>query len=383
MPIFALLIAAALFLSANAFSADWPFYRGPNRNGIADVKFDPVDNEPERLWKADVGDIGRHSCPVVVNGKLYIIGGQRGGPFYVYCFDANSGEELWKSQAANSHSTVAVQDGRIYALGDDRHLRCFDANTGTEVWTTERIPQPPKHQSLAGSAVIWEDLVIVNALGGYAFHRDTGKVAWSHEGLHGLATPVLFSRNGERAVAIFLSDRVVARNPRTGDEIWSIPWKTDPGNNACDPVFVEDDSKVFLCTRYGMGRALWDVSGDEPKEIWFHQQGAHVYSSGVWYGGELYAFANNFIRLDLKTGEHLWNQWKSPRADSVLVLGGKMVLLSEQGEMIVGKPSESAFVELSRAQIHRPQARNVPAYWEGKLYVRNHKGELVCVQVSK
>tara|TARA_R110002096_G_scaffold42144_35_gene113876 strand:+ start:9689 stop:9844 length:156 start_codon:yes stop_codon:yes gene_type:complete len=51
--------------------------------------------------------------------------------------------------------------------------------------------------------------------------------------------------------------------------------------------------------------------------------------------------------------------------------------------MIIGQPSPEQFVETQHAQIHRPQVRNVPAYWEGKLYARNQKGELICVQISK
>lgn len=370
-------------ICTQVIAADWPFYRGPNRNGVADVKFEPVEDEPERLWKVEIGDIGHHGCPVIVDGKVYIVGGYRGADFYLHCLDAETGEEIWKAKTGGGHGTPAVADGKVYTIGNNRIARCNDAETGEQIWETQQLPAPDGNQSVSGSPLIWEDLVIFNFADGCALNRETGEVVWLHSGLHGLATPVLFKHEGKPAVAIFVSDRVVARDPRSGEEIWSIPWPTDPGNNACDPVFIENDTKVFLCTRYGMGRALWDVSGGEPKQLWFHEQGAHTYASGLWLDGSLYAFADKLVRLDLESGELIWDKWKSPRADSVLVLGDKFVLVTEQGEMIVGEPTAAAFVEEFRAQIHRPQSRNVPAYWEGKLYVRNHEGEVICVRISK
>ncbi|MFH1924828.1 MAG: hypothetical protein ABIP48_33680, partial [Planctomycetota bacterium] len=48
----------------------------------------------------------------------------------------------------------------------------------------------------AGSPLLWEDLVILNVGTGLALQRNTGAVVWQHEGLAGLATPVLYLEGG-------------------------------------------------------------------------------------------------------------------------------------------------------------------------------------------
>ncbi|NNE93321.1 MAG: PQQ-like beta-propeller repeat protein, partial [Verrucomicrobiales bacterium] len=301
----------------------------------------------------------------------------------VYCLDANTGDELWTAMGPRGHATVTVKDGHVYALSDNRILYCYDAENGDLVWETEQMPKPEPHAAVTGSPVIWQDLVIVNIGGGCAIRRESGEFEWKFEGYHGLATPVLFTFKGKPAVAIFLGDQLIARDCRTGEDLWSIPWKTSPGNNACDPVFIEDDSKMFLCTRYGKGIALYEIASGDPKELWYHRDQAHVYASGSWHKGTLYAFAANFQKLDLETGEILWDKWKSPMADSALFLGDYIVLTTEQGEVVIGKATEEKFEELNRAQVHVPQVRNVPAYWQGKLYLRNQKGGLVCAKIGK
>ncbi|NNE93262.1 MAG: hypothetical protein HKN23_16585, partial [Verrucomicrobiales bacterium] len=57
-------------IPSNLPGEDWPNYRGPDRNGQLNVAFDPIlDADFDVLWKVELGDTARHSCPVISDGK--------------------------------------------------------------------------------------------------------------------------------------------------------------------------------------------------------------------------------------------------------------------------------------------------------------------------
>ena len=90
-----LLTAALIFGLASvftAFAADWPQWRGPNRDGkVMDVVLPAT--WPKTLkeeWKVTVG-VG-HASPVLANGRVYVFARQ-GEDEVLQCLDANSGKE--------------------------------------------------------------------------------------------------------------------------------------------------------------------------------------------------------------------------------------------------------------------------------------------------
>src|SRR3954470_5009240 len=66
-----LICASVLFVAASIQAADWPQWRGPNRDSVGGAKNHPLNKLPEDpkvLWKIDAGP--GQSSPVVSNGKL-------------------------------------------------------------------------------------------------------------------------------------------------------------------------------------------------------------------------------------------------------------------------------------------------------------------------
>ena len=49
---------------------DWPWWRGPDRNGIAPASASPPD-EKSLLWKAPIAGRG-HSAPIIVGGRVFL-----------------------------------------------------------------------------------------------------------------------------------------------------------------------------------------------------------------------------------------------------------------------------------------------------------------------
>ena len=81
---------------------DWPWWRGPQRNGHAtERKFPTKFGDSENvLWKSRVPGRG-HSSPVVVGGKIFLTSADEGEQVqYAIAYDLSTGKELWKLEIA-------------------------------------------------------------------------------------------------------------------------------------------------------------------------------------------------------------------------------------------------------------------------------------------
>src|SRR3954447_21559209 len=93
-------LAAALLLlcaSTTLPAADWPQWRGPDRDGVADgAKLPAVwpESPPAPRWKAPVGE--GQSSPVVAGGRVFVLGREKGGREACWCLDAATGQVRWK-----------------------------------------------------------------------------------------------------------------------------------------------------------------------------------------------------------------------------------------------------------------------------------------------
>ena len=67
-----LLLIIAFVATHHAFAADWPQWRGPNRDGIAPETFAWPAGEPKELWRVSVG--AGYSGVSVCDGRVYTMG---------------------------------------------------------------------------------------------------------------------------------------------------------------------------------------------------------------------------------------------------------------------------------------------------------------------
>ncbi len=158
----ALLAVLAIAWPWPARADDWPQWMGPRRDGIwretGLVESLPAAGLPVK-WRVPVN--GGYSGPAVVGGRVYLMDYERpegdlanspndrsevAGRERVLCFDAGTGELVWKheydcpyaiSYASGPRCTPTVADGKVYALGAEGNLTCLDAETGKAVrtWT--------------------------------------------------------------------------------------------------------------------------------------------------------------------------------------------------------------------------------------------------------
>lgn len=371
--------------TAAAAPDDWPCFRGPNHDGTLAAKLTLVSGEPEVVWRAKVGQ-GNGSMAIVA-GRLFLAA--NGSEDNLVCLDARTGEKVWAVGGFNGGGNVtpSVEEAKVFALfyGDVPTASCVSAADGKTLWKAS-LPKSrgENHYGLAGSPRLWEDLVFYNVAGGAAVRKQSGEVVWAHEGHTAYATPVVFTAGGKPAVAFFTGDQLIARDARSGDPLWTIPWKTELHVNACDPIFLGD--RVFLCSAYKRARSLYDVSGASPRVVWdlTRNGDGHAFSSGFTRGGGLFFYTGGGLaRADLDGGGVLWESSGAGAGGGTLV-GDTFIQIDRNGRLTAG-PFDPAhgFKPALRAQAVRGTTFAMPAYWDGKVYARNEKGDLACVRIGK
>jgi outer membrane protein assembly factor BamB len=119
-------------------------------------------------------------------------------------------------------------------------------------------------------------------------------------------------------------------------------------------------------------------------EIWRNKNMSNQCNSSVLYEGHLYGFSGDVggkgkLRcLDLETGEIKWTKDKLGTG-SLLIADKKLIVLSEDGHLVIAEAKPDAYQELQRARILKGLCWTVPVLCKGKIYARCAEGDLVCV----
>lgn len=376
-------------------AADWPNFRGPNHDGISKetgwTTEWPADG-PKVLWKAKVG-MG-FSAVTVANGKAFTQGNTKDEDT-IFCFDANNGTALWKHTYAapldpkyyegGTSATPTVDGDRVYTISKRGIIHCLGAADGKVIWTKnlqEELGAKIPEWGFAGSFFIEGDLAILNVgSAGTALDKKTGNVIWtSGKEESGYSTPIPYDAGGERAVMFAIKQDVIAVKIKDGKELWRFPWKTQYDVNAANPIL--SGSKVFISSGYNRGGGVFDISQNPPAKVWENKNMRNHMASSVLWQGHLYGVDENQLRcVVFDTGEVKWTDKVSGKG-SLIIADGKLVVLSERGELIVANPSPEGFKPITRAQVVGGKCWAAPTLANGKIYVRTGPGDVVCVDVS-
>src|SRR5262249_35487868 len=121
-------------------------------------------------------------------------------------------------------------------------------------------------------------------------------------------------------------------------------------------------------------------------EVWRSKSMGNHFNGCVATEGYLYGIDGDTDRsapaelrcLSLKDGQVQWS-YKGLGLASLMVAEGKLIILSDKGELVIAEASPSAFKPLARAQVLGGKCWTVPVLSHGKIYCRNARGDLVCV----
>lgn len=393
--------AFSLSLAAGSASAeDWPCWRGPARSGISaetgGLDLWPTDG-PKVLWKAEVG-IGFSSF-AVAKGRVYTIGNANDADT-VFCLDAEKGQVLWyhpypselgdKFFEGGPTSTPTVDGDRVYTIGRWGDLFCFSASDGKIVWSSnvaKETGMPIPAWGFGGSPLVLGDLLLLNiGEAGLALEKASGRIVWKSAAAEcGYSTPLPLP--GDKGLVLFSNGKqFVAADARTGKESWRVKWVTTYGVNAADPLVSTDT--MFVSTGYGKGAALFRLGAGDPQVVWQSRVLRCQMNPGVLIGGHVYGVDNDSGQktslkcVELATGAE---KWSVPLANvgSVTAAGDRLIVLSGDGELLVGPATPEGFKPAGRSKVLSGKCWTVPVLANGRILCRNAEGQVVCVDVRK
>jgi outer membrane protein assembly factor BamB len=395
-------LSVALLLMAWPLTAsDWPQWRGPNRNGVSTESgwrhVWPKEGPPI-AWKAKAG-LGFSSF-VVSQGRVFTMG-HAAGQDTVWCFDALSGNLVWKHSypaelgdkyfEGGTTGTPTVSGGNVFTLSRWGDAFCFDAATGKIIWSKnvqKETGAPIPDWGFTGAPLVHENTLLLNVGdAGLALSPDTGAIRWqSADRNAGYSTPLPMQRNGEWLAVLGNATSYVAVGLRDGKEAWRVRWVTEYGVNAADPVV--DGNRMFISTGYGKGGALFDLSAEIPKELWKTKKLRTQMNPAVLHQGHVYGTDGDtterasFKCLELATGQEKWTQ-PGFGSGAAMVADGKIVALSGTGELMVAPATPAGFRPTARAQVLGGKCWTAPVLANGVAYCRNSRGDVVAVDLRQ
>ncbi|HEV8189173.1 MAG TPA: PQQ-binding-like beta-propeller repeat protein [Pyrinomonadaceae bacterium] len=388
LPAILLLALAQQALAQSA--ADWPQWRGPNRDGISKetglLKQWPAEGPP-LVWKAS-GAGGGYSSFSVANGKLYTMG-LRGEREYVVAFDVATGKEAWSTPHGSAfrndrgdgpRGTPTVDGDRVYALGGSGDLTALDARTGKIVWSKNVLKE------FGGSNITWGisesplvlgDKVLVNPGGPgasiVALNKANGALIWkSQSDKAGYSSAIPVEVNGTTQVVFFTAERAVGLDAKDGRLLWEYG---KPANNVANVATpIARGNRVFISSDYDTGGGVVEIKADnKAQEVWFTKNMRNHHSSSVLIGDYLYGFSSAIltaIRFD--TGEIAWRD-RSVGKGSLVYADGNLYCFSENGVVGLVEATPTGYKEKGRFRIAQG---NLPTWTHpvvvgGRLYLRD------------
>jgi outer membrane protein assembly factor BamB len=365
-------LLAAIILAAPAAAADWPQWRGPNRDAKV-AGFDAPATWPKELtkkWKVTIGD--GVATPALVGDKLYTYSRQ-GGNEIVRCLNAANGDEIWQDKNPaeapsgpaggfpGPRASPTVADGKVVTFGVDSTLTCLDAASGSKVWRKDSLGDVPRFSTSSSPIIVdgsspGERLVIAqygSESGGgiVAYDLANGKRKWIWDGDGAAyASPTPLTVAGTQSVVAETAGNIVALSPADGKLLWKTPFKVR--YNAATPVV---DGQMVVYSGGGGGTHAVKVNKEGGQlaatDLWSNKDSAVQFNSPVVKDDKLFGISSNgqLFCLDAKTGKTAWTApIKGDRGyGSVVDAGPVLFALGTAGELIVFEPTDKEFKKVA------------------------------------
>jgi outer membrane protein assembly factor BamB len=396
---------SAASTNPSAASADWPQWRGPDRNGIAKetglLKAWPAAG-PTVVWS--IANIGEGYGSISIKGDRIFVQGVKDKQSSVFCLNRADGKIVWvaalgarlgQDRGPGPRGTPTVDGEQLYALAENGELACLKATDGSIVWRRNILKdfggRNPKWL-ISESPLVEANNVIVTPGGEgasiVALDKLTGKTVWKTNELSdeaGYSSCLAVDIQGVRTIVGFTGNAGVGVRAADGKLMWRYEKVSNRTANITTPVFY--DNKVFYTSGYDTGCALLSVKaqGGEVKadEIYFNREMMNHHGGVVLIDGYVYGFNNSILScVEFATGKTVWRD-RSVGKGTLTFADGHLYLLSENNVAGLAEASPAGYKETGRFQIADqgwPSWAH-PVVCAGKFYIRN-QGTLTCYDVK-
>ncbi len=381
--------------------ADWPGFRGPDRDGVirgVEIETNWSKSPPVELWRRPIGP-GWSSF--AVRGDRLYTQEQRGDDEIVACYDARTGEPVWRHRDAarfwesnggpGPRGTPTLSNGRVYTFGATGIVNALDAGDGTVVWSrsaaSDTATEVP-YWGFASSPLVVGDAVIIAAEGQLvAYDVATGDPRWfGPEGGAGYSSPHLLTIDGEVQVLLLSGAGATSVAPTDGQVLWQHEW---PGGAIVQPALTADGDILInaIGMTGGVGTRRLAVAhgpgGWSVQERWTSAGLKPYFNDFVVHEGHAFGFDGAILAcIDLEDGKRKWKGGRYGQGQLLLLSDQDMLLvLSEEGELALVGATPDKFTEIARFPAMEGKTWNHPVLVGDVLLVRNGE-EMVAFRLS-
>jgi outer membrane protein assembly factor BamB len=410
-----LMVCAFSGISSIATAADWPQWRGPQRNGISPetglLATWPKDG-PKLLWKlADVGD--GYGAPAVAGSRLYLLGNRGIDNEFVQALSVQDGATVWSTRLGSvgfpdqqpsypkARSTPTLDGDRLYALSSAGDLACLESATGKILWHKSLRTDfggEPGTWAYAESPLIDGDVLVATPGGRQttmvALNKKTGAVIWRSlipgKDLAAYASVIVVEAAGRRQYVNFLGNGVVGLDAKTGQFLWRYDQTAKGPANI--PTPVAHDGYVYSTNSRRFGGALVQLhatsDGVGAEQVYFGRDMPNTLGGQILLGKYLYGTNSaGMAAAEFVSGKVQW-QVEGIGPGAVLYADGHLYLHGENNEVALIEASPESYREKGRFTLpDQPKHRTMERAWaypvvaNGQLYLRD-VDRLWCYSVS-
>ena len=394
-------LAVAIFLGAatssfknSALGEDWPVWRGPNANGVANGSGYPTEwgQSKNLVWRVPVAGRG-HSSPIVVGNRVFLTtADEQTQTQSVVCFDRKSGAQQWqvelnrggfnpKIHSRNTHaSPTPASDGTSLFVVFNHHQGAHIAALtleGDVRWKKQAGGfVPEKYQfGYAASPLLYGSTVIVTSefeSDGFlaAFDKQTGQPRWRQQrpATISYSSPIVARIGGREQLLLSGCSQVASFDPGSGKPLWSVPglWTVTCATMVWDP----ERNLVFASGGYP-DKGTMAVKADGSQVVWKNLTKCYEQSMLV-HEGHIYAVDDSGVAhcWQAETGRERWKQRLGGKVSSSPILAeGNVYVANESGTTFVFRATPQRFVAVAKNQLGS-DCFATPAFCDGQIFTR-------------
>lgn len=268
-------------------------------------------------------------------------------------------------------SQPVIHNGKMFVTGSYSRIFALDLKTGTKLWKYEhRLPEGimPCCDVINRGAALYDNLVIFMTLDAQivALDQDTGDVVWKEKiedyssGASASAAPLIAGgllltgiSGGEFGVV----GRVEARNPKTGQLVWTRPtveghmgYKYDKDGNKTENGISGTLNKSWAGDMWKTGGATTWLGGTFDSKTglaYFGTGNPAPWNSHLRKGDNL--FSCSTVAIDIATGQIKWHYQNTPNDGWDFDGANEFVTFDMDGKRVGGKADRNGFFYVNDA----------------------------------